>query len=121
MTPATQTIQWIEEHLADGVELLHLSDDLSVDTGQRVADRLDALAADGREDLILDLGAVYVLDPLAVLLLVHAARRVRSRGLRVSLVVDPRLLVFDVPGLEEFHTVAMTLEQALSPPSATAA
>jgi anti-anti-sigma regulatory factor len=115
MNSATDThpTLWTEEYRGDEVEVVHLADELSVATAQHLAARLEALAADGRNDLIVDLGAVRVLDPIAMLPLVKVSRRLRSRRVRLSMVPDPSRLVFEIPGMEEFHDVAMTVEAAL--------
>jgi hypothetical protein len=92
------------------VEVLRAGEHLSISAGEWLAERLEALAAAGCPDLVVDLGRARTVEPVAVLLLVRTARRLRPLGARVSLVADPLLLVFDVPGLEEFDRVATSLD-----------
>ena len=62
---------------------------------------------------------MHLLEAPALLELVHAARWLRPLRVRISVVADPHLVVYEVPGTEEFDAVAMSVADALERMRAT--
>ena len=111
---AATTTAWTEERQGRDLQLLSVSERFPAAAGEELAGRIIQLAEQGTRAFVVDLSEVGVLDPRAVLPLVREARRLGARGVPISVVFDPLLLVFQVPGVDAFYDVAVTAEDAIT-------
>jgi hypothetical protein len=82
--------------------------------GERLAQRISALAAAGEDAFVIDLVEVEAMDPRAMASIIGVSRALRSAGRRVSVVFDPLLQLFCAEGLEDLYDVAVTREDAVA-------
>lgn len=104
---------WSETSVATGIRLLTVPGPLDQCVAQSLARRIIDLAHGGWRDFVLDLSAAQEPSPNAMDPLVWVARALGSRDVRVSVVFDPALIVFQAPGLDALFDVAVTREDAV--------
>jgi anti-sigma B factor antagonist len=96
--------------------VVHVAGEIDVSSADRLRERVAALVAEQRTDLVIDLTEVTFMDSTGLGLLVGTLKRVRTAGGRLVLVVDSeRLLkVFRITGLVQVFTIRETLAAALA-------
>nr|WP_046529076.1 STAS domain-containing protein [Cellulomonas sp. FA1] len=96
--------------------VVHVAGEIDVSSADRLRERVAALVAEQRTDLVIDLTEVTFMDSTGLGLLVGTLKRVRTAGGRLVLVVDSeRLLkVFRITGLVQVFTIRETLAEALA-------
>ncbi|WP_369797984.1 STAS domain-containing protein [Cellulomonas sp. B6] len=96
--------------------VVHVAGEIDVSSADRLRERVSALVAEQRTDLVIDLTEVTFMDSTGLGLLVGTLKRVRTAGGRLVLVVDSeRLLkVFRLTGLVQVFTIRDTLAAALA-------
>lgn len=100
----------------DDETVMSVGGEIDVYTAPLVRERLDAVIADGRVDLVVDLSQVRFLDSTGLGVLVGRLKLTRSRGgsLRLVAIEEKVLKVFGITGLDKVFEIYPTLEEALA-------
>ncbi len=107
---------------------MELRGEIDILTAPRLAARLEALTADPRPDLVLDLASMAFIDCTGLGVLCRARNRALARGGRLRLVTDSHsfrriLRVVGLTGVFELHpslsTALAGAPEAVSAPTAT--
>ena len=110
-----------EEHPHDGTAVLSLYGEADLHVAGELRDRLSAVLDGGPSSLVLDLSGVTFVDSMTLGILVGGAKRVRSAGGQMRLVVphEPIRRIFEVTLLDRVFPLDETREQSLAATRAT--
>jgi len=112
-TPTLETV-WSEKTNALGIHVFTVGPRLRIFGAERLAGRIMQLASEGGRDFIVDLSPTEDVDVRALAPLVGVAGELRERHGRLSIVLDPLLVIFQAEGLERLFEVAVTEEAAVA-------
>lgn len=100
----------------DGWAILGVSGELDMATAPGVRERLHALLADGKHNLVVDLDDVGFLDSTALGVLVGVLKRVRTQEGELRLVcTQPRVLkVFEITRLDQAFDIRDSVDAAVT-------
>ena len=99
-----------------GRTVIAVSGEIDVYTAPTLRERLNELIAQGRHDLVVDLGGVDFLDSTGLGVLVGALKRSRAQDGTLSLVCSQEkiLKVFRITGLTKVFPIHPSLPDALA-------
>src|SRR5690606_21928454 len=108
---------------AGEVNIVHVSGEIDVASAAVLRDALEALIADGRRRLTLDLGAVTFMDSTGLGIVVGRLKKLTRHGGTLTVVVSHErvLRVFTITGLDRLIDIHPDLEGAVRAAGAVSA
>ncbi|MGN7247988.1 STAS domain-containing protein [Janibacter anophelis] len=97
------------------VNIVHVSGEIDVTSAAVLRDALEALIADGRRRLTLDLGEVTFMDSTGLGIVVGRLKKLTRHGGVLTVAADHErvLRVFTITGLDQLIDIHPTLEGAV--------
>ena len=105
---------WSEKANALGIHVFTVGPRLRMFGAEQLAGRIMQLASEGSRNFIVDLSPTEDVDVRALAPLVGVAGELGERHGRLSIVLDPLLVIFQAEGLERLFEVAVTEEAAVA-------